>query len=359
MMKKILFLDDKEDDRRIYKKKLERKFEVLIEEIPESKNDYQKIIDEKPDVILLDFDLSTPNKNNQKSSVSGVPLSIEFRQKIPDIPIILFTKKSLFNIDKFSNIKNSLNCIDTVIYKTDLSSQSEKLFTEIENLASGYSTIQKKKLKSISDLFELLKAPTVDFERLKQSIPRESLQDTSILSTAVAARWIRDILIKYPGILYEDIYAATLLGISKEAFLKEDVQKFFSPTKYIGVFSAPEERWWKSKLIDIAVSRMKNEEISLPLNMGFPKMWARIKKYELDVSKCNSSGITPADYVCCLMKEQTTISNSILYPFDLRPDVMDRSRISFRAIRESNDYNLDFFDLNQKEMIKQIRSKKR
>jgi|WetSurMetagenome_2_1015567.scaffolds.fasta_scaffold77309_2 CheY-like chemotaxis protein len=359
MMKKILFLDDNEADRRIYKKKLDRRFEVLIEEIPESVEDYNKIITEKPEVILLDFDLSIPNKNNQKSCVSGVPLSIELRQRNPDIPIILFTKKSLFDIDKFSNIKNSLSCIDNVIFKTDLSSKSQKIFSEIENLASGYSTLQKKNLKSISELFEILKAPVVDFERLKQSIPRESLQDNSILSTAVAARWIRNILIKYPGILYEDIYAATLLGVSKKAFLNEDIQKFFSPAKYSGIFSAPEDRWWKSKLVDLAVSRMKNEEISLPLNIGFPKMWARIKKENLDVSKCNSSNTTPADYVCCLLKEPTTISNSILYPFDLRPDVMDKSRLSFKAIRESNDYNLDFFDLNQKEMIKQIRGKKR
>jgi CheY-like chemotaxis protein len=358
-MKKILFLDDNEQDRRIYKKRLSRRFEVLIEEIPESIEDYIRISCEKPEVILLDYDLSIPNKKNQKSCVSGVPLSIELRQKYPDIPIILFTKKSLFNINKFSNIKNSLSCIDKVIYKTDLSSKSEKIFIEIENLASGYSTLQKKKLKSISDLFELLKVPVVDFDRVKQSIPRESLQDNSILSTAVAARWIRNILIKYPGILYEDIYAATLLGITKEAFLKEDVQKFFSSAKYCEIFSAPEERWWKSKLIDIAVTRMKNEELSLPVNIGFPKMWARIKKEDLEVSKCNSSNKTPADCVCCLLKEQTTISSSILYPFDLRPDVMDKSRLSFKAIKESNDYNIDFFDSNQKEMIYQIRGKKR
>lgn len=64
MMKKILFLDDNEQDRRIYKKKLGGRFEVLLEEIPESKEDYTRIIDAKPDVILLDFDLSMPNKNN-------------------------------------------------------------------------------------------------------------------------------------------------------------------------------------------------------------------------------------------------------------------------------------------------------
>lgn len=291
--------------------------------------------------------------------MSGVPLSIELRQKIQDVPIILFTKKSLFNIDKFSNIKNSLNCIDNIIYKTDLSSRSEKIFIDIENLASGYTTLQKKKPKSTSDLFELLKAPAADYERLKQSIPRESLQDNSILSTAVAARWIRNILIKYPGILYEDIYAATLLGISKNAFNQEEVQKFFTPAKYSGIFAPVEGRWWKSKLIEIAVARMKNEEISLPLNTGFPKMWKRIKKEDLEVSKCNSSDKTPADCVCCLLKEQTTIPCSIIYPSDLRPDVMDKPRISFKAIRETNDYNIDFFDSSQREIIKQIRGKKR
>jgi len=358
-MKKILFLDDKEDDRRIYKKKLERRFEVLIEEIPVSKEDHQKIIDKKPDVILLDFDLSIPNKKNQKSSVSGVPLSIELRQKIPDIPIILFTKKSLFNIDKFSNIKNSLSCIDSVIYKTDLSSNSDYFFTEIENLASGYAILHKKKPRSTSNLFELLKAPEIDSDRLKQSIPPESFHDNSILSPSVAAGWIRSILLKYPGILYEDIYAATLLGISKEAFQKDSIQNFFSSAKYSGIFSPPEGRWWKSKLIEISVARMNNEERSLSLNIGFSKMWKRIKKEDLEISKCNSSEKTPADCVCYLLKEQTTIPFSLLYPADVRPDVMDKSRISFKAIRESNDYNLDFFDPSQKEIIKQIRRKKK
>ena len=120
-----------------------------------------------------------------------------------------------------------------------------------------------------------------------------------------------------------------------------------------------EGRWWKSKVIEIAVARMKNEEISLPLNVGFPIMWKRIKKEDLEVSKCNSCDKTPADCVCCLLKEQTTISCSIIYPADLRPDVMDKPRISFKAIRESNDYNIDFFDSTQKEIIKKIRGKKR
>jgi CheY-like chemotaxis protein len=103
-MKKILFLDDNENDRRIYKKKLDPRFEVIIDEIPEPNADYQRMADQKFDLILLDFDLSIPNKNSKKSSVSGVPLSIELSQKIPNVPIVLFTKKNLFNINKFSNI---------------------------------------------------------------------------------------------------------------------------------------------------------------------------------------------------------------------------------------------------------------
>jgi hypothetical protein len=235
----------------------------------------------------------------------------------------------------------------------------EYYFNRIENLASGYATLRNKKIKTISDLFKLINAPLPDYDKLKQSIPHESLRDNSILSPVVAAKWLRNILIKYPGILYEDIYAATLLGITQDAFLEKEVQTFFASAKYNGIFSPPEGRWWRSKLIELAAARMKNEELSLPLTSGFPQMWKRIKKMDLSISKCNSSDKTPADCVCCLLKEQTTIPFSLLYPLDSRPDVMDQSRISFKAIKQSNDYNLDFFDTSQKEIINTIRGKKR
>ena len=80
---------------------------------------------------------------------------------------------------------------------------------------------------------------------------------------------------KYPGLLYDEIHAATYLGISIDSFRRTDVQEFLNPARYSGVFSQEEALWWKTKLTDLATVDMVEDEAFLPLRKGFPLYWNR------------------------------------------------------------------------------------
>jgi hypothetical protein len=172
---------------------------------------------------------------------------------------------------------------------------------------------------------------------------------------ASVASWIQGIVLEFPGILYDAIHAATFLGISTEVFLSQDVQVAFTPAKYTGIFAPPGGRWWKSKLQTIAYSMLKKKERELPLRYGFPAAWERIKETSIERAKCVFSGETPADWVCCVLKKPVMIKYTLFYKADERPSVMDEARVSFEAIRISNDFDERLVDYLGRELIPEIR----
>ena len=64
----------------------------------------------------MDFDLTKPDSEGNVIGISGVSLSTELRQKFPDVPIVLFTRKSVFKIENYSEIRETLSSIDNIIF---------------------------------------------------------------------------------------------------------------------------------------------------------------------------------------------------------------------------------------------------
>ena len=174
-------------------------------------------------------------------------------------------------------------------------------------------------------------------------------------SVSEAADWIRKVLVKYPGLLYDPIHSATFLGVSRDAFLSEPIQEFFIGAKYSGVFSPPEGRWWKSKLQELAESIMIEKELDLFTWEGFSSAWERNKAVKIEKSECVFSGESPAEWVCYILKKPVKIEYSLLYKPDTRPTVMDEARVSFEAIRRCNGVNDELFDSIGQEMLEDIK----
>jgi len=358
---KILYIDDDERELKKYKNKFEtdsrlkNKFSLITSNPPKCLEDYARLSREEPQLMLIDFDLTKPDYQGRVISISGVSLATELRQKCPDIPIILFTRKSVFN-DKDYYVKQTLSSIDQVIYKSELFKIDSKLLYDLYVLAEGFKKLSESTPKLWKNLLKIINAPPEDYEKLKASNPSISI---GLWTVSNAANWIRNTLMAYPGILYDSLHAATFLGISESAFLTKNVQQFFEKAEYSGVLASSDKRWWKSALSRIATNKMNKDELNLSFMEGFHALWRRIKHVSLEKSKCAYSGESPADWVCFILKKPVMIKYSLAYKIDARPAVMDEARVSYQAIRTSDLVDETLFDPIGQELLKKIRDTKK
>ncbi len=358
----ILYIDDQQSD-------LDR-YGDFIEECPIP--DYQfkvqtkvgtnisenpKILEEQnPDLIFVDFDFSNVDSANHVLGMNGATLSNLLRQKFPEVPIVLLTRETIEKSRDFPQSKEILACIDEIALKEHLIPPDPKLINCLISLSVGYKSLRACENKNWNNLINLILAPSKSIEFLKKSYPIEYAKKNN-WNAFEAAFWIRKILLKYPGIVYNDIFAATYLGISIDSFNKEEVKSFFSPALYQGIFVGEQELWWKTTLNDIVYEKMNDIERNLPLRKGFVKCWERTFGIILNPSVCNYKNDSPADTVCCLLNTPVMLKYSLRYFLDPRPDVMDEPRISFKAIQTRNDVNFDLFDEIGIDIIKERKLK--
>jgi hypothetical protein len=323
--------------------KAQKGFEQLIKEVKS----------ENPQLILIDLKLEKPSESGKVFETSGAPLSTAFKELFPDIPIVLFTKQDLFGEKIYPN--QVLLSADTIIYKSDIFKAEGEVLNFLYNFAKGFETLRDIHPKEWDEVLKTIQAPEDNKDFLKLSRPPNSF--VKRWSVSEIANWIVNVLIKYPGILYDSVHAATFLGISEEDFKSDDFQIFFISAKYSGAFEPTEGRWWKSKLQELAESIMNEEEKNLLIREGFSLVWERVKGAKPQVSKCVYSGEFPADWVCYVLKKPVMIKYSLSYKPDSRPYVMDEARVSFEAIRSGDEVDEELLDPLELEIFNEIRNK--
>jgi len=352
-----IYIDDEDEELRKYKRIFEdneitkNQFEIIAvnsqKQIGDLINEVKK---KKPELILVDLDLTIP-KDDVLLGVSGAALSTALREEFPDVPMVLFTKIDFLKIQKFS--PKILSSLDEAIYKSDILKENGKNLDILYKLAIGYKGLRETGSKTLKDLLKMIEAPENDYDSLKLSDPPTISENG--WSVFEAAYWIRNTLLKYPGILYDPIHAATFLGISKDTFLSRSIQDLFTKAKYSNIFAPIEGRWWKSRLQEIAESIMDEKERDLIVREGFPFAWERVHKTNIERAKCVFCEKEPAEWVCYILKEPVMIKCSLGYKPDNRPPIMDEARVSFKAIRNSNEINDDKFDPIEHDMLLKIR----
>jgi len=170
-----------------------------------------------------------------------------------------------------------------------------------------------------------------------------------------AANWIRNVVMGFPGILYDDLTSATRLGLDLESFTADAaVKDLFEPAKYRGVFHKYQQRWWRNRLFNIAQTYMVERDISGAVFQKFADAFEREYKRILKHSVCVYDGTEIADWVCYIYNKPVKQRNSIPYYPDNRPAVMDQARVSFKAIQESNDFDASLVDADSYEIVQKL-----
>lgn len=360
---KVAYIDDSSRDLQKYKAKFEfderakSRFVIIPHNSPKTPDHYNQIGQTNPDLLLVDYDLSMPDENGQVIGISGVTLTTELRQKHPDIPIVLFTRKSVFKVQEYAGIKETLSSIDEILYKQDVFKKESSKLDDLFELAVGFKKLRSLKNGQWKDLLKIMEAPQGDSDILNLCDP--PVMPKQGWAVTAMAGWVRKVMLRYPGVLYDAVHAATFLGISEKAFLSEALQHIFKTAEYSGIFMPSEGRWWKSKLQSIATPIMKKMSKDLPLRSAFPAAWESIKKAPIERAKCVFSGESPAEWVCYMLKQPVMIKYSLSYRPDGRPTAMDEARVSYEAIRTSNEFNEQLLDPLGRDMVSEIRKLKK
>jgi len=303
----------------------------------------------KFDLFLIDLELDRVQSGDKGVNYRGTTLTAELRARFPDYPIVLITRKSILGKQQFAE---HMQTYDELIFKSALDEKPNDRQQLLISLSNGFDALRNITNKTWKSLVKLLKVDDEEADLLREAMPPMAKGKWIV---AEAARWVRNVVLRYPGILYDPIHAATRLGISLDSFRNDKVQKIIKPARYKGrIFSPPEGLWWKGRLFKIAKNLTVEEDINGPINHVFAKAFHKRYSIELSPAICVWDKTPIADWVCCISDEPVKLRNSLRYYPDNRPSIMDGARVSFRAIRESDDFEEELLDAEGIELLENI-----
>jgi hypothetical protein len=194
---------------------------------------------EQPTLIILDQNLENANRG---IFVKGSTVAAFLRESWAACPIICITGEDVHN----------LNGQQKAQYEEVFpASKVSDYYVIIKSIALGFEQIKSNWPKTPNDVIKFLDGPGIDFDKLATILPtdlKESLEDSS--SIVEISKWVRGVLMKRPGFLYDQLWLATLLGIKYSSFSK--IEDLFEGAKYAGVFATDgKPRWWKSSALEI------------------------------------------------------------------------------------------------------------
>jgi CheY-like chemotaxis protein len=265
MKNKLKFLWIEDDPKRIkesenIKERLKVDIKFINVKGKDLENELDKILSgHEPDLILMDHWLNdVKNKGFKKGSTAAEVI----REKWPECPIVCVTGQELRDIDSHKkSIYEEVVGFDKIsdYYSTFLS------------IANSFKEIKKNCPKDVNDFIKSLKAPEDDKNRLKSILPnelksKEMYQDKIGLLLNIS-KWVRHLLMKKPGFLYDRLWTATLLGLKEGSYKK--VEHLFAKAKYNGIFSDENnERWWQSKVREILFLEFPESDSIYPWELG-------------------------------------------------------------------------------------------
>ncbi len=121
--------------------------------------------------------------------------------------------------------------------------------------------------------------------------------------TCLFGYWLWDSVLQFPGVVVNDVAAASYLNIRTKEF-REDagIQTLFAGCRYAGPFAeAKEPLWWRGMLDDMVAKDQ--------LTDGRELAAARLKR-AIPQSECCEDSKTPGGYYCMLSKQPVSLKNS-------------------------------------------------
>lgn len=287
-------------------------------------------------LILVDYVLDEKRPGSAIIDYRGALLAAAVRGKYPNKPIVILTQRSFIQ-DELVGAKDFSGVYDELIFKDDIADGKRRpaIVQLLASLIEGFHALERTEPKEWEELLHLLGAGELEEGDLISAEP--PLLDDEPWRIAEAARWVRKVVIRFPGILYDSLHAATILGIEQQAFLTDPVQKYFQDCRYGGAFASQDEpRWWKKRLLGKADQIMEDEKMVGHTASHFAAAWEKQRGLRLAPSKCIFSGRDHADCICWFYGAPVLRQYSLPYFPDARPAVMDAARLSFAAIEKEN-----------------------
>lgn len=253
-MKKItlLWIDD-ESERRMTSKVLERtlRIRVVFEDVKgkDLSDVLRRILSSaEPDLVLVDHRLD--KVSGKRIIQTGSTTAEVIREKWPDCPMVCVTAVGLEDIGQHTKA-----IYEEIIEYSKLSEN----YSTLLSLANSFKFLRRNRPKDIDAVMKLLKPPRVEMPRLKDILPDALKGDYGDKSLLISlSKWIRHTLMAKPGFLYDQLWAATLLGIKEQSFGK--LRDYFSAANYKGIFfNEGNQRWWQTRLKEILFRRFSSD----------------------------------------------------------------------------------------------------
>jgi hypothetical protein len=356
MATRVTYIDDEaaanQEAQRIAKAlNLEGEFECELRPPP---RDFADIPVDQMDALLVDLDLSSATEGSDPVSYLGSTLASEVRMRNPACPIILVTRPNITAAEQWQKqylIQN--NALDLIIDKDNIIQDPAKQRAEIISLAKGFKALEKIVGKDWEKalVLGLMKATDSEANQLREAAPPVSNNQWNVPQ---AARWIRDVIMEFPGILYDKLTAATRLGITVNSFREARLQEMLDSARYKGVFGEHRERWWRGRLFNTARRLMMETNTQGPVSESFREAFRLKFGQDLEPTVCVVDNTPTADWVCYILNVPVKQEHSIPYYPDTRPPVMDQARVSFTAIRTSNAFDENLVDADSYDLVQSL-----
>lgn len=351
-MLKVLYIDDE-----ITKPHREaRKIQELLHEPGEFECDlrlpprtFAGLPKEQFDALLVDLDLSTAQVEGENISYYGSTLASEFRMRNPSCPIVLVTRPQVMGWQE-QLLEESID-VDLILMKEDINRVPQVERAKIVALIQGFRRLSDIANQPWDEVVAATGATGSEAALLREAAPPIVHGQWNVPQVA---RWLRNVVMGYPGILYDELTAATRLGIDVESFRMPAVQAFFRTAAYDGVFSTYKRRFWRERLFELAHQLTGVHGLIRPVSQQFAVAWRENFGELLKPAVCVSDGTPTADWVCYILQKPVKQRNSLPYYPDQRPPVMDQARVSFKAIVESPDFDETLIDADGKSTVSEL-----
>jgi hypothetical protein len=304
-----------------------------------------------PDAFLVDYELAGTGPHTEAVNYRGGTLAAALRERARDIPIVLMTRRTLLQWQDDRRMLDTLQVFDGVVFKGDVEGDPRSAAGRIVSIAAGF-----RDLAAVNNNFEgliaALRARPGELGELREAgAPLDGWEVPEV------ARWLRGVLIRFPGILYDRLHVAAVLGVDP-AGIAGRLDEWLADAEYTGPLGRLERRWWKARVLERAVGIQLESGLPGPLYAVFADVWRLQMTETLAVAPCNYGDEGPADSTCFVLKEPVHRQHSLAYFPDQRPAVMDQARASFKAIRESNDVEDDFIDPSAASLVTDLREER-
>lgn len=307
-------------------------------------------------LFLVDWELNGLQDEGTQVDYNGGTFAGRLREKFEELPIILTTRESALSERKRRRLVDSY-LFDAEVLKDEIAQKPACVVAKCLNLITGFEKLSQAD-KTWMGLISALGVKEEDEEEKigEAAPPLLKLNGGSTWQVSEIASWIQEILLKYPGILYDALHAASYLGIAASEFLTPQMQELFNEARYTGPFAPSEGRWWKKRLTSVAMNLMIKAGIrDSSIYLNFASAFAKLHGRELQPSECVYSKKKHADWVCYVLKKPVLFEYTLTYLPDNRPRVMDAARISFTAIQTSEEVFDEYFDSASRFFLKKIR----